>query len=101
MSKPCRWPAPMACMTSVVASVIRIGYVDNLYRRGPAEMVCCCLTWGPPQAAAADKVQMDVEYGLSGVRVGIEHRPKAACRNAALLRNRRGAPRQLADDGVV
>jgi hypothetical protein len=46
-------------------------------------------------------VQVDVEDGLAGVAVGVEHRPEAAGVDPALFCDRGGPADQLADDRVV
>src|SRR5581483_4372074 len=55
----------------------------------------------PVQRASADQVQVDVEHGLARVAVGVEEDAESAGGDAAVLRDRRRAPHQLADDRVV
>ena len=49
----------------------------------------------------AEQMQMDVKNRLAGVAVGVEDRPKSAGRDAAGLRDQRGASHHLADELVV
>src|SRR5215470_3305428 len=50
--------------------------------------------------SAAEQMQMNVKYGLAGVAVGVEDRPKAAGQ-PSLLGERGGPSDQLAHDAIV
>src|SRR5207249_7254036 len=59
------------------------------------------LTRRPGEGAAAEQMQVDVEHGLPGAGVRVEHGPVAAVRNPAFLRDGGGAPHDFADDSVI
>ena len=51
--------------------------------------------------AAAEKMQVDVKDGLACALVSVEERTVSDFRKASLLRDKRGAADQLADDLIV
>src|SRR5712691_4864345 len=55
----------------------------------------------PAQAAAADEVQVDMEDGLAGVAVRVEHGPETAGGDPAILRDGGGPPNDFTDDLII
>ena len=51
--------------------------------------------------SAADEMEMNVEHRLSGFAVGVEDGPKAAGRDATLLRDRCRSPHQFSRELVI
>src|SRR6266851_44023 len=64
-------------------------------------MWCPILSRRPAQAAAADEVQVDMEDGLAGVAVRVEHGPETAGGDPAILRDGGGPPNDFTDDLII
>src|SRR5439155_10482498 len=69
--------------------------------RGLSKSIRRLLSRRPAQAAAADEVQVDMEDGLAGVAVRVEHGPETAGGNPAVLRDGGGPPDDFTDDLII